>query len=539
MSNKEHLMLLSDNTVLSDNTAYREITTSAEESVWAAALASLGDAIVITDVMGRIRWMNPAAAVLTGWTWPGAAGKELTEVLNVVDEKTGRPIRDLAVRVIRKGIPFDFSSSHELARADGTKVPINGNVTPMRDRTKAVVGAVAVFRDISDRKRVERELRALLEKFRIIFENASDGINIYEEDIQHGTRRLIDCNERYAEMAGRPKEELLSIGNTTLLQRKVGNVIPALDNITLRRQHIPYRGLISWNRPDGKENIVEYAAVPIEIDGRPCTIGLDRDITERVKLQEALEQRTRELEALTETLRQQADELQRQNDELDAFAHMVAHDLKNPLTIILGVVELLDEIETTHPSSERKEFLQTARHHAQKMHKIINGLLELAEARKKEITCGPLDMSLLVQEALEQLAPLIESRQAEIILPASWPVAMGYAPWVEQVWVNYISNAIKYGGNPPRVELGATALDDGMVRFWVRDNGPGITPEEQARLFTPFTRLGQVPARGHGLGLTIVQRIVHRLGGTVSVESTPGCGSTFGFTLPGTMSAAA
>jgi two-component system, sensor histidine kinase and response regulator len=83
---------------------------------------------------------------------------------------------------------------------------------------------------------------------------------------------------------------------------------------------------------------------------------------------------------------------------------------------------------------------------------------------------------------------------------------------VEEVWVNYLSNAIKYGGNPPRIELGADQLPDNHIRFWVRDNGPGLSPDDQQRLFTPFTQLNQVMVRGHGLGLSIVQRIVHKLG---------------------------
>jgi signal transduction histidine kinase len=143
-------------------------------------------------------------------------------------------------------------------------------------------------------------------------------------------------------------------------------------------------------------------------------------------------------------------------------------------------------------------------------------------------------MARIVAQAQGRLAHFAEERQAEIILPEAWPVAVGYAPWVEEVWVNYLSNAIKDGGQPPRVELGATApqVATGQVRFWVRDNGAGLTPEEQARLFTPFTRLDQTRATGHGLGLSIVRRIVERLGGQVDVDSTPGEGSVFGFTLP-------
>ncbi|MEJ2751008.1 MAG: HAMP domain-containing sensor histidine kinase, partial [Anaerolineae bacterium] len=116
-----------------------------------------------------------------------------------------------------------------------------------------------------------------------------------------------------------------------------------------------------------------------------------------------------------------------------------------------------------------------------------------------------------------------------------WPLALGYTPWVEEVMVNYVSNALKYGGRPPYVELGATRQPDNRVRFWVRDNGLGLTPEQQAKLFTEFERLGQTRANGHGLGLSIVRRIVEKMDGDYGVESTavPGEGCTFYFTLPG------
>jgi signal transduction histidine kinase len=127
---------------------------------------------------------------------------------------------------------------------------------------------------------------------------------------------------------------------------------------------------------------------------------------------------------------------------------------------------------------------------------------------------------------------IAEQYSAEIAGPDEWPQALGYGPWIEEVWVNYISNGIKYGGQMPSVQVGATVEDNGMVRFWVRDNGNGIKPEDVERLFTPFTRLNQVRAKGHGLGLSIVQRIVGKLGGEVNARSEVGSGSEFSFTLP-------
>ena len=142
-------------------------------------------------------------------------------------------------------------------------------------------------------------------------------------------------------------------------------------------------------------------------------------------------------------------------------------------------------------------------------------------------------MARIVAEAQQRVAHLVEEHQAEIILPETWPQALGYGPWVEEVWLNYLSNAIKYGGRPPSVVLGATVQGDGMVRFWVRDNGQGLDERERDQLFVPFSRLDQGRAGGHGLGLSIVQHIVGKLDGQVAVESQVGQGSVFAFTLKG------
>ena len=233
--------------------------------------------------------------------------------------------------------------------------------------------------------------------------------------------------------------------------------------------------------------------------------------------------------------RQRVEEVIRQhNEELDAFAHTVAHDLKNPLTTILTFANLVEEdLAAGTPGESALRYAQLISQNARKMQSIVEELLLLAGVRRTEVVAvAPLDMGSIVKEALQRLNPMIEEREAQVLLPASWPPALGYAPWMEEIWVNYVSNAIKYGGRPPRVELGARKLDNGMALFGVHDNGRGLTPEEQGRLFTPFTRLDQVSTQGHGLGLSIVRRIVEKMGGHVGVESEPGQGSTFFFTLP-------
>ncbi|MEW5960782.1 MAG: ATP-binding protein [Chloroflexota bacterium] len=235
------------------------------------------------------------------------------------------------------------------------------------------------------------------------------------------------------------------------------------------------------------------------------------------------------------TERKQAEEeRERLIEELDAFAHTVAHDLQNPLGPIIGFAEALEINCEVTPTEQLREYLQVIGRNARKMSNIIDELLLLAGVRKRRVELQPLDMAAIVLEAQQRLVDVIEEYQAKLVTPNIWPTASGYAPWIEEVWVNYISNAIKYGGQPPRVELGATRQIDGMIRFWVRDNGIGLTLDQQNRLFTPFTQLSQVQTEGYGLGLSIVQRIVEKLGGQVGVESAgiPGRGSVFSFTLP-------
>jgi signal transduction histidine kinase len=235
---------------------------------------------------------------------------------------------------------------------------------------------------------------------------------------------------------------------------------------------------------------------------------------------------------IEEALRQFNLDLQTRNTELDAFAHTVAHDIKNPLHLMLGYADVLVENYARLPAEMVVESLRFILKSGRKLNSIIDSLLLLSELRLKDIVIEPLDMEGIVAEARMRVSHLIDD-QAEISVPAWWPRALGYEPWVEEVWANYLSNALKYGGRPARLDLGGEWQPDGMVRFWIRDHGLGITPQDRARLFTAFYQTDYARG-GHGLGLSIVKRIVERLGGTVGVESSgvPGEGSAFSFTLP-------
>jgi signal transduction histidine kinase len=247
-----------------------------------------------------------------------------------------------------------------------------------------------------------------------------------------------------------------------------------------------------------------------------------------------VEAQNRQLEELAVQLQEANDLLGAHNAELDAFGHTVAHDLKNPLTTIMGLSQLLEIHIDRIAVPEARAKLQQIGRVCEEMAKLIDDLMLLSHLRQTEVAdVAPLDMALLVERALDRLAPEIRQSGATVIRPETWPEAAGYGPWVEQAWVNYISNALKYGGQPPRVELGAEKEGE-MARFWVQDNGAGLDREAQQQLFTPFTRLSGVEVGGHGLGLSIVRRIVQNLGGEAGVESAgvAGAGCTFYFTLP-------
>ena len=282
---------------------------------------------------------------------------------------------------------------------------------------------------------------------------------------------------------------------------------------------------------EAEDKVKAFAAGGVDYITKPFQV---EEVMVRLQTHLALRDLHRQIQAANTRLAGQLKELEARNEELDAFAQTVAHDIKNPLTTIVGYADSLLRDGQLMAREERDEALQTLKQSALRIVNIVDELLLLTSVRRTEVTLEPLDMNYVIDQACRRLAYLIRECQAQIVVPTEWPQVVGHAPWIEEIWVNYISNGCKYGGVPPRLELGAQIMAEGWVRFWIHDNGDGISPAEQARLFTPYTRLGQVRARGHGLGLSIVRRIVEKLGGQVGVESenVAGRGCIFSFTLP-------
>jgi len=347
----------------------------------------------------------------------------------------------------------------------------------------------------------EKALRESEGRFRQLAEHSKDIIWIWSPD-----RKIEYISPAYQHFTGTPSEKLyenpllildmVHADDREALSESIEGVISGeFREMDLRVQHADgtLYYLDGWGTPVRNRNG----------DVVRC-VGIWHDMTRRVHL----------------------------TQDLDSYAHAVAHDLKNPIALIYGYADLLDFSSGDKLDSEARDFLDRISNGCTTMTQIIDELLLLASVRKlDDVEITPLDMATIASNSSDRLTLVIDEADATIVFPNEWPVAQGYSAWIEEVWTNYISNAVKYGGSPPQLELGATVESDQMIRFWVHDNGRGLTENEQSQLFREFSRLEPAKASGHGLGLSIVKRIVDKLGGEVGVDSTPGEGSVFWFTL--------
>jgi PAS domain S-box-containing protein len=497
-----------------------------------AVLASMMDAVVVLDAQDRLVDLNPAARALLGPSRRDLIGRPAEQAFDSWPD---------IVNVFRYV---------QTAHAEMT-IPVGGKerdfdirLSTLRDPRDQPVGRVIVLQDITVRKRAEEALRATNKRLTTL--RKVDGELSRKLDVQYVTNMALDAALRLS---------LADAGFIALTEENGIRVVHALGHFTeeLRGKVLPSGvGITSRVIRTGEAVFVpdvsqdpDYLSI-VEATRAQITVPLKfgSDLIGVLSLETA--DPARFTEDVFESLRMLAgriaiaidnaymyEEREHLVKELEAFAHTVAHDLKNPLNLIIGFAQLLREAYPDLTPEERLDYVQQMQAGTEKAINIIDALLLLAGVRTIEaVEIRPVDTASIVDEVCNRMGAMIKEYGAEVTIPSDWPTVKGYAPWIEEIWVNYFSNALKYGGRPPHVELGYDESPNGDVRFWVQDNGQGLTPAEQAKLFRPFTRVDRRGLEGHGLGLSIVQRIAEKLGGEVGVESTLGQGSRFTFTLP-------
>jgi PAS domain S-box-containing protein len=376
--------------------------------------------------------------------------------------------------------------------------------------------------DITERKQAEMAVRESEEKFRMVFENVFDGISIYREDPDLSKRILVECNDQYAALAGRSREELLQLGSTFGLWTTLEDNTTNTNHLKSIASGTTYRGSFSWIRPDGKDNVIEYVGVPITWQGKTYSIGIDRDVTERKQMEEGL----RNVQKL---------------EGLGTLAGGIAHDFNNILGIILAYNSSIKKFKDDSKNLDlATETISKAVNRGKTLVQQI-----LTFARKTETSFGAVNVN---DVAMEIVTMIYEMFPKTVICSQNFDKSIPYInadrSQLHQTLLNLCINArdaMSEGGvltMKTRMESAAhlhsrypDADAANYVCLEVSDTGEGMTPETQKRIFEPFFTTKGI-GKGTGLGLAVVFGIVQTHKGFIDVKSEQGTGTTFKIYLP-------
>jgi len=382
-------------------------------------------------------------------------------------------------------------------------------------------------------KATHMALRDSERKYRTLFEGSADGIFLM-------TDLFTDCNEQACRLWKCRREDI--VGHSP------AEFSPALQpdgrpSVTAARERIERAlsgepQLFYWlhQAKDGTLMDTEVSLKALRIHGKTFLMATVRDITARKRAEEELERYRCRLEEMVEQRTSQLAESNRRleivNRELEAFSYSASHDLRAPLRSMEGFSLALLEDYGGVLDEKARDYLGRIRKASRNMAELIDDLLSLSRVTRSEMRVVEVDMSAMAESILSGLAAREPGRSVEWTV-APGAVARGDPRLLQIAMENLLGNAWKFTGKQPnaRIEFG-TARTGGRTTFFVRDNGAGFDMEYAGKLFNPFQRLhASVDFPGTGIGLAIVQRIIHRHGGTVRAEGKPGEGATFSFTL--------
>lgn len=352
----------------------------------------------------------------------------------------------------------------------------------------------------------EEAMRESEARFRAVFDNAADGIFVHDSG-----GRFVDANRRACESLGYTREELLGMSVSDIdmawsLERGMDAWSELPDDAPAALGDGIHR------RKDGTSFPVDVRASRMRHGGRDLIVAVAHDMTEHNEARAALE---------------------RSNEELQQFAYVASHDLQEPLRTITTYVQLLEHRYEGKLDQDAYDFIGFAADAAKRMRNLIQDLLSYSRIETQAGALVPVQINEILDEALSNLKGLADEAEAKV-RRTELPKVVGDGRQLVSLFQNLIGNAIKYRApdRRPTISIGAQRVD-GIWMFHVRDNGIGIEPQYADRVFKVFQRLHtQAHTEGTGIGLAVARRIVSRHGGRIWLESEPGKGSVFFFTLP-------
>jgi len=489
---------------------------------FAVTLSSIGDGVITTDVQGHITFMNPVAESLTGWTARDADGHPLDHVFRIVNEKTHASVENPALRAIREGTIFGLANHTLLLAKDGREISIDDSGAPIRSEAGELLGAVLVFRDVTEHRHAE-QARALLAG---IVDSSEDAI------ISKNLSGIVTSWNAAAErLFGHSAAE--AIGQSITL------IIPAVrrDEETMflsrlrrgeRIEHFETERVAK----DGRVVAISLTVSPIR-NSQGDIIGaskIARDITERLR---ADAERARLLTS-ERAARERAEAASRAKDE---FVAMISHEIRSPLNAILGWAQTLRQAPMDTNAMDRA--LDSIERNARAQVKLLEDLLDISRAvtGKLQLAMRPVDVRRSLEAALESIRPAAEAKTITIDVHPERrrTLVTGDADRLQQIFWNLLSNAVKFTPKHGHVTVRMQRLNS-QLEMTVTDSGIGIPADFLPYVFERFAQADASSTRKHGglgLGLAIVRHLVELHGGSIMAASAgEGRGATFTVRLP-------